>query len=130
AGRHPFILFWDPGTGKEQGRIQCPQAALLSLAYSPDGKLLAGATAKVVYIWDPATGKEVRRLDAVPGEVSAIAFSARGDLLAAGHSTSIRLWKASTGKSLRVIPVEGGAGKPVFSPDGRIVAASGKDHTV
>src|ERR1051325_27064 len=54
-----------------------------TIAFSPDGKLLASAGAdNTVKLWDVASGKELRSLYGHSNEISAVAFSGDGKLLA------------------------------------------------
>src|SRR5207237_7709246 len=47
-----------------------------SLAYSPDGKVLASAGYdNMVRFWDPATGKELRKLGGSYNPLSSVSFS-------------------------------------------------------
>src|SRR6516162_7026789 len=60
---------------------------VLSLAYSPDGKLIAsGGSDDVICLWEADTGKEVRRLTGPHSEVWDVAFSPDGKLLAAASN--------------------------------------------
>ena len=66
-----------------------------SLAFSPNGKLLAsgGTKAKTVKLWDVSTGTCVRILRGHTANVHAVAFSPDGKLLASGDCAGvIILW--------------------------------------
>jgi WD40 repeat protein len=124
-------VLWDPAAGKEVRRIDGLERGVYALAFSPDGRLLAGAGVdSVVGLWDAATGKELRRLGGHRNEVRAVAFAPGGEVLASADSASIRLWNIADGKGLRTFEVkEGGAFAVAFSPDGRLVAAAGGNTT-
>src|SRR5262249_16206140 len=66
-----------PGARARLGSLRYRHTAIiLSLALSPDGKLLAaGGVDYVVRLWDRATGKPLRALTDLPNAVTAVAFS-------------------------------------------------------
>jgi WD40 repeat protein len=72
---------------------------VFSVAFSPDGKFLAGANGNgTVRLWNPVTGRAVGApLPAYTGQVAAVngaAFSPDGKLLAsAGADGTVRMWQ-------------------------------------
>ena len=104
-----------------------------SVAFSPDGKLLAASGWEpVVRVWSVADGRLLLKLVDDDHFVESVAFSPDGATLASGgRSQTIRLWEMPTGKLRRVLkqPV-GHITAVAFSPDGKVLAAGGSDKTV
>lgn len=117
---------------------------VLSLAYSPDGSLLAGGSKLTsagkfysgqhlggeVWVWDARTG-DVRWFDRTTHSdiVYAVAFSPDGkQLVSGGIDGLIRIWNPETGNLQRTLfgVARGGVSSLAFSPDGSILA-SGAD---
>jgi WD40 repeat protein/tRNA A-37 threonylcarbamoyl transferase component Bud32 len=117
----------------EQSQLRGHTGAVTAVAFSPDDRLLASASAdKKLKLWDVVSGKEVRTLDGHTDRVIGVAFSPDGRRLAsAGTDRTVRLWDAATGKQLFCLE---GHQAPVtcvaFSPDGRHIASGSEDKTV
>jgi WD40 repeat protein len=79
--------------------------AVLGVAFSPDGRLLATASNDgTTRLWDPATGKHLRTLTGHDGPVWGVAFSPDGRLLAtASNDKTTRVWDPATGKHVRTL---------------------------
>jgi WD40 repeat protein len=73
--------------------------AVLSLAFSPDGKLLAsGAADKMARVTELATGKLVRNFEGHTHHVLGVSWSADGRTLAtAGADGMVKIWDVTTG---------------------------------
>src|SRR5262249_36758621 len=102
-----------------------------ALAFSPDGRRLAGACWDgVARVWDAQTGKELHALRHAD-RVLSVAFSPDGRLLvSAGCDNVARVWDAATGKEVATLRGHIGYVMTVgFSPDGKTLAtASGHRH--
>src|SRR5262249_42038780 len=103
------------------------KGAVLSCAFSPDGKFVAtGGADKFVRVFDLTTGRESVRLET--GEtVSGVAFSADGKRLVTGSDKgTAALWEVSTAKPVWKTTAGRGAVTGVaISADGRRIVTSG-----
>ena len=72
------------------------------VAFSPDGKILAMASALgTVHLWDVATGKLLETLKGHSSAVRAVVFSPDGRTLASGSTDqTVRLWNVETRREL------------------------------
>jgi serine/threonine-protein kinase len=124
---------------KETVLPQVHQAGVHSLAFSPDGRLLAtgsGSLDGLIFLWD-VKGEEPEPVAALRGhtaQVEALAFSPDGRLLAsAGTDRLVRLWDI-TPKGADERATLKGHGDTIktlaISPDSRIVASAGQDETI
>lgn len=102
------------------------------LAYSPDGKWVAGAAGKHVQLWQASTGRPHLALEGSGEPFTCVAFAPDSVTLASASSTGLGVWwwRVADGEPLLLIPdaldgctVEGLA----FHPNGRLLAVGGID---
>jgi WD40 repeat protein len=92
AARHDSaVLLWDARKGTVQRTIEIGGTEDASLAFHPDGSLLAsGCNDKTVKLWDVASG-ELRRSLPCEDLARCLAFSPDGSMLANGGK-ALKLW--------------------------------------
>lgn len=116
------------------GEVVAPHiGAVADLAFSPDGTLLASASAdKTVAIFDRPAGTVRFLLQGHSAGVNAVAFSPDGELVATGSwDRTIRLWSVAGGKRVgQLIGHEEGIYALAFAPDGHLLASAGFDKVV
>jgi WD40 repeat protein len=103
-----------------------------SVAFSPDGRLLATASRdETVKLWATETGEEVQTLHGHGGFVQSVAFSPDGRLLATGSlDGTARLWSVENGEEIRTLRGHENSVRSVaFSPDGELLATGSSDET-
>ena len=103
-----------------------------SVAYSPDGSLLAVASHHAVEVIDAADVRVLRILHGHTGSVQGAVFSPSGTLLAtAAEDGTARIWDPATGTTRTTLHGhEGTVWDVAFSPDGTLLATASSDKTV
>ena len=115
-------------------KVRLGKGRISTIAYSPDGNLLAVGTYIGVWIYDVHTGAELDLLTGHTAEIESLAFSPDGNTLASGGrwgDDTIQLWDVATwqrkatltGHTSRITDM-------AFSPDGTILASGSGDKTV
>jgi eukaryotic-like serine/threonine-protein kinase len=122
------VKVWDTQSGQELVTVKGLVAGVNNVAFSPDGKRMAGATAdKTVKVWDAQSGQELLALE---GGFSVI-FSPDGKRLAGtSDDNTVKLWDAQSGQEL--LTLKGHTHKVysvAFSPDGKRLASRSGDWT-
>ena len=134
SGADRRICFWNVMTdGSTRNVSERLPAAVCTLAYSPDGRLLAAAGfADNVWLFDAEQGKLLRELPAPGVNIRTIAFSPDGTrMAAAGRAGLVRIWDAASGQQISDVQV---SSRRIFalaySPDGKLLAAAGHQRIV
>jgi WD40 repeat protein len=118
-----------------QNRRAAPAAALLnavSLAFSPNGRLLAAADDRIVRIWDVETGRQSLTLEGHTSPIESLAFSRDGGHLAsaAAWPAEIRCWEVRPAGASFTLPLKFRASCLTFSHDGKQLVAGREDGSV
>jgi WD40 repeat protein len=128
------LVVADGGQAQAPAELKGHTALIYSLAFSPDGKLLATASFdNTIKLWDSQAGyKEVRTLTGHAGPVYCVAFHPDGKTLASSSTDqTIRIWNVADGKQVRELKGHGGIVDSIaFSPDGKLLASGSADKTV
>jgi serine/threonine protein kinase/WD40 repeat protein len=150
------VSIWNPMTGEELFHLTVddngPDNTVAGIAFSPDGTLLAAASADhSIYLWNVETGTLVRRLEGHNDWAVRVAFTPDGQTLISTSGnflltalpipsfgtadTSVRAWDVATGEQIRIFGSEDdGHNAPVMSlaisPDGINAVTGDADGTI
>ena len=135
------IKLRDVVTGKESFSLSGHRHAVLSLSFSPDGKMLASASDdNFMILWDVSTLRagstsipqpSGEALKGHTGGVTSAVFSPDGrDLASVSDDHTIRVWEAKSGQEISRFTYDQGANVAAFSPDGKTLASGSYDKTL
>jgi WD40 repeat protein len=131
------IRIIDVASGTETTTLDVLEGDIASLAFSPDGALLATGflfteTATHIKLFSTASGEEVRRLVGHVSWVPSLVFTADGRrLVSAGADQTVRVWDVSDGRELTALQ---GHLSEVYcvaaTADGQTIVSGCKDGTI
>ncbi len=143
------VLIWDVENDKEIRKITVPQNQFVNAVISGDGQIVATwgsyfdpdammppdtATNpnRFVHFWEATTGKELCKVPVEGFSPVAVAFHPDGSLAAVSAANGvIELVDPKTGQVKQQLLGRSRMGRFLdFSPDGRVLVASGEDGTV
>lgn len=136
GGDDGTVRFWDVATrratatrwGRPRSRemaVDDPLQIVHSVAYSPDGLLVASGSYGVIRLWEAENAAEKSMLSVSEGAVTALAFAPQGKTLTAGSEGAIYRWDVeSLVPRSTPIAVDGRVNALRYSADGRLLAAA------
>jgi WD40 repeat protein len=140
------VEVWDALTGKLLQSFATSAISINSVAFSPDGTMIAdcgqvfnsttGAITPIIEIWSVTSGSLVSTIGTFASTVNSVVFSPDGTMIAdGGQSTDpntgittgvLELWNVAAGTLVATLPTSATfVETAVFSPDGKTVADGG-----
>ncbi len=109
--------------------------AFFAVAFSADGKVLAGAGSDgTISLWNVATKQDVGTLGKHKQAVWSLAFSSTGILASGSADRTVKLWSLGGNKELANLETSWSASRPVlavaYPADGKVLAVATKDPAV
>jgi WD40 repeat protein len=126
------VRVWEVETGKQLQEFKGHTFDASSVAFSPDGTLIAsGGADRICLVWDTATGREIARTDVQGGRIESVCFSPDAKLIVTGADDGmITLWSTQ----LKKIDALGGEKREVsclaFSVDGKMLASGHRGRLI
>ncbi len=127
------VKLWDARTGNLKQTLPEESGGVLSVAFSPDGRLVATATGSVngektlghVEVWEAQSGGLKWSKVGHAAYATSVAFSPDGRLVASGGwDHEVKFWDANDGALKRTLRGDGKVYAVAFSPDGRTLAST------
>jgi WD40 repeat protein/tetratricopeptide (TPR) repeat protein len=117
----------------ELANLKSPIEFMESIAYSPDGRIIAvGGLQKTVYFLDAKTGEIKRKLEVGENEnVYSIVFSPDGRTIAIELCDSVKIFSVSTGRLMKKLKgYQDYSYNVAYSPDGKTIATGEQDDVI
>ncbi|HEY1409729.1 MAG TPA: WD40 repeat domain-containing protein, partial [Promineifilum sp.] len=134
AGADGMAKVWDAATGEELLTLAGHSDGLHSIAYSPDGRLIATSSDEqdtTVKVWEAQTGVEIYSLSGHTARAWGLAFSPDASrLVTSGFGGIVKVWDMGTGEELYTLPNQSTSVLDIaFTPDGQHFITTGGSGT-
>ena len=127
------IWMYSVATGDELALFTGHTAQIQSLAFAPDGKILASTgNDRTLRLWNTDTGQQLMVLSDGRNFPSALAFSPDGTTIATeGRTGTIQIWDVATGDRLATLTGHTDTVEALaFAPDGNTLASASEDLSI
>jgi WD40 repeat protein len=136
------LRIWDAAAGKLLRALEVGGHFPMSVAISPDSKLLiSGSTKGAIHCWDVRTGRELASFKGHKAQVTALAFSPDGkEFASSSYDGTVRFWDTVSRADSGRLPDHPKVGTFVrhdfwvfgicYSPDGKRVARAANGDAV
>ncbi|MXY99575.1 T9SS type A sorting domain-containing protein, partial [Candidatus Poribacteria bacterium] len=128
------IRLWEVSTGQMIWQRRADSVQSNTVAFSPDGKVLAsGGYGNEIDLWEVSTGNSIRTLIGHTGlTLYDVAFSPDGQHIAsASGDNTVKIWEAATGRHRHTLIGHTDAVYSIaFTPDSTMLASASKDTTI
>ncbi|MDZ8055156.1 MAG: NB-ARC domain-containing protein [Aulosira sp. ZfuVER01] len=108
-------------------------ATIFSVAFSPDGKILATGDANgEIRLWQIEDGQQILICKGHTGFVRSVAFSPDGQILASGSvDQTVKLWSVKDGKCIQTLQGHSDRIESIaYSPDGQLLVSGSVDQSL
>jgi YD repeat-containing protein len=130
TGQDSAVVLWDMSTSSAKQRLRPGTAWTEHIAFSPDGKLLATATGKVLAIWNDA-GEKIHQFEPLAGAIAAIEWDKPGRDIAAATAGAIAVHRIEPPQfTVRQYTWPAACLTATYSPNGKVLASGMQDGTV
>ena len=121
------VFVWDAETGEKLFTLNGHVSTVHTLAFNPDGTMLAsGSYDRKVVVWDANTGEALFTLAGHSGSIFSMSFNSDSSkLVTASDDGTLRIWDVTRerGEALTIPYLDGRGGTIAFLPNGQVLAA-------